>query len=106
MKRWKWLLVAVVILAAGGTAGWLCSPSSFKAKANEAIKGKKASRGARVVVIHPTYTSLDRTTVEQGTVQAYETVDLFAEASGFLESQSVDIGDHVTEKQPLAKIAV
>src|SRR5262249_58284132 len=50
--------------------------------------------------------SLCRTTVEQGTVQAYDTRELFAEASGFLDSESVDIGDRVVPKQALAKIAV
>jgi len=107
MTRWKWFLTGFVALVlVGGAIGWLLTPSSFKARADEVLKGKKANRGARVVVIRPTYTSLDRTTVEQGTVQAYETVELFAEASGFLQSQSVDIGDLVTEGQPLAVIAL
>jgi HlyD family secretion protein len=106
MKRWKWILFAsVALLLVGGTVAWIVSPASLKARA-DALRGKKGNGGVRVVVIRPTYTSLDRTTVEQGTVQAYETVELFAEASGFLKSQTVDIGDHVTVGQPLAKIDV
>jgi HlyD family secretion protein len=106
MKRLKWILLGfVTFILVGGTVAWLVSPTSFKARA-DALRGKKGKSGVRVVVIRPTYTSLDRTTVEQGTVQAYETVDLFAEASGFLKSQTVDIGDHVIEGQPLAKIDV
>lgn len=105
MKRWKWLaFVVATLLVVSGTV-WLCSPA-LKARTDEVLKGKKANRGARVVVVNPTHAELDRTTVEQGTVQAYETVDLFAEASGFLQSQSVDIGDVVTENQVLAKIKV
>jgi len=105
MKTRKWLIIVCLagIVACGGVAAWRLVPS-FRAGA-EALKAKRAP-GARVVVIRPTYTSLDRTTVEQGTVQAYETVELFAEASGFLKSQTVDIGDHVAEGQPLAKIDV
>src|SRR6476620_6539609 len=108
MKRRTWLIIGclfliVLVVGAGAAYQWL---PSFKAGATEVLKGKKQGKGVRVVVIRPTYTSLDRTTVEQGTVQAFETVDLFAEASGFLQSQSVDIGDRVVEKQDLAKIAV
>src|SRR5947209_3232163 len=106
MTRWKWILFASVALPlVGATVAWIVSPASLKARA-DALRGKKGNGGVRVVVIRPTYTSLDRTTVEQGTVQAYETVELFAEASGFLKSQSVDIGDHVVAGQPLAKIDV
>jgi RND family efflux transporter MFP subunit len=106
MKRWKWVLSSVLALIILGMGVWAWSPSSFKTRAGEVLKGKKANRGARVVVVHPTYTELDRRTVEQGTVQAHETVELFAEVSGFLKSQSVDIGDVVKEGQLLARINI
>src|SRR6478736_40589 len=104
MKRWKWILFAcVAFLLVGGTVALIVSPASFKARA-DALRGKKGNGGVRVVVIRPTYTSLDRTTVEQGTVQAYETVELVAAAAGFLKGQTVDSGDHVVAIQQLAKI--
>src|SRR5262245_58724754 len=106
MNRWKWVLSSVLALIILGAGVWAWSPSSFKTRAGEVLKGKKTNRGVRVVVVRPTYCELDRRTVEQGTVQAYETVELFAEVSGVLKSQSVDLGDVVAENQLLARINV
>ena len=40
------------------------------------------------------------------TTTAYQAVDMFARASGYIEKREVDIGDHVKQGQLLAKIAV
>jgi RND family efflux transporter MFP subunit len=41
-----------------------------------------------------------------GTVEGYETADLYAKVGGFLEEISVDIGDHVTKGQVLARLSI
>ena len=45
-----------------------------------------------------------RSISEPGTVKAFDYADLYAKVSGFLQEQSVDIGDSVTPGQLLAKI--
>src|SRR4051794_1346995 len=52
-----------------------------------------------VKVVHPTRGSIERITVQVGSIQAYETVSMFAKASGFLKTQNVDIGDKVKKGQ-------
>jgi RND family efflux transporter MFP subunit len=49
---------------------------------------------------------IDRTTVQPGSVQAFESVDLHAGVSGYLKTLSVDIGDHVKKGVVLAKVDV
>ena len=41
-----------------------------------------------------------------GTVEGYETAELYAKVGGYLEEVFVDIGDRITQGQPLAKISV
>lgn len=60
----------------------------------------------RVVVVHPREGNVVRNTDQPGLIEAYDYAELFAKVSGYLEVQRVDIGDHVKEGQPLAKIEV
>jgi RND family efflux transporter MFP subunit len=59
-----------------------------------------------VEVVTPQKGLLDRTTTQPGTVEAFESARLFAEVSGYLKKQTVDIGDRVKKGQVLAQIAV
>lgn len=59
-----------------------------------------------VKVVHPSRAVIERITVQVGSIQAYETVSLFAKASGFLKTQNVDIGDKVKKGQILAIVDV
>jgi HlyD family secretion protein len=58
-----------------------------------------------VEVIRP-HKGLDYEIEQPGSVNAFESVQLHAKASGFLREQSVDIGDKVKKGQVLAVIAV
>jgi RND family efflux transporter MFP subunit len=49
---------------------------------------------------------MDRTTSQPGTVQAFESVHLYAGVSGYLKTQTVDIGDRVKKDQVLATVDV
>jgi RND family efflux transporter MFP subunit len=49
---------------------------------------------------------LDRRIELPGTVEGYETADLYAKVGGFLAEISVDIGDEVTKGQVLARLSI
>ncbi|HWA97790.1 MAG TPA: efflux RND transporter periplasmic adaptor subunit [Pirellulales bacterium] len=69
--------------------------------------GKDAEqRRLRVEVIHPKPGGLPRSTTQPATVESFGIARLFAQVSGYLKTQSVDIGDHVEAGQVLAEIDV
>jgi len=59
-----------------------------------------------VRVTHPRRGGVERTSSQPGTVQAFETVELYAGVSGYLKTLAVDIGDRVKHGQPLARVDV
>ena len=68
------------------------------------LLSSKASSATRVDVVHPEKGGIRRLTIQPGTVHAFEWVDLYGKASGFLQSQAVDIGSSVKKGQILAEI--
>jgi len=60
----------------------------------------------RAEVVRPKVGDMDRTTTQPGTVQSYEFANLYAGVSGYLKTQTVDIGDHVEVGQVLATVDV
>ena len=64
----------------------------------------KASSVLRVDVARPVLGGVRRLTIQPGSVHAFESVDLFAKASGFLNTQQVDIGSSIKRGEPLAEI--
>jgi RND family efflux transporter MFP subunit len=101
----------VITLAIGligcGAAAYMMR-GSFLAAAGSKAAGDSNHRthALRVEVVQPIRGAMDRITVQPGTVQSYESADLFAEVPGYLKSLAVDIGDHVKRGQVLAQIAV
>src|SRR5262249_9518963 len=59
-----------------------------------------------VEVIQPSAAGVERTTAQPGSVQAFERARLYAAVSGYLKTQTADIGDPVKKAQLLAKIDV
>jgi RND family efflux transporter MFP subunit len=59
-----------------------------------------------VTVVQPRKGALTRLTTQPGSVQAFESVELFAKVSGFLKTQDVDIGDRIKKNQILAVVDV
>ncbi len=110
IQRWRWVgatllsaaAVAVVCLAVSSRA------SAEKAKEPHEAKGESAgNEGAtkfRVEVAHPKTGGIERTSVQPGTVIAYESAQLYAKVSGYLKFQPVDIGSVVKRGQVLAEI--
>jgi RND family efflux transporter MFP subunit len=66
----------------------------------------QAPTPVRVEVARPKVGDMDRTTTQPGTVQSYESASLFAGVSGYLKTQTVDIGDRVEAGQVLATVDV
>lgn len=64
------------------------------------------ARAVTVETVRPLKGDMDRITVQAGTVQPFESVQIYAGVSGFLKSQSVDIGDRVKRGQLLATVDV
>jgi RND family efflux transporter MFP subunit len=97
MNHWKIFLFLVPFLPAA-----LAGCSGRSADAQE-MPGEYAAP-IRVQVLKPTVGGLERTTVQPATVQSFEFVGLFAQVSGVLENQNVDIGSRVKKGQVLAEI--
>jgi RND family efflux transporter MFP subunit len=110
-----WLLGAVCGLLAAllvGTGGYFLfqglGPTQASAAQHSEGDGAEQEQPAVPVVevITPQKGRLDRTTTQPGTVEAFQSARLFAEVSGYLKTQTVDIGDRVKKGQVLARIAV
>ena len=59
-----------------------------------------------VKVVYPQKGATERLATQPGSIQAYESVRLFAKVPGFLKKQNVDIGDRVKKDAVLAVIDV
>src|SRR5215467_7352658 len=75
-----------------------------KERSADAQESSENGNVIRVQVLKPTVSGLERTTVQPATVQAFKFVGLYAQVSGVLESQNVDIGSRVKKGQLLAEI--
>ena len=90
----------------------VCAAGAALGAAVFLTRGRAAARAASVVVeslprvetIRPARGGMRRTTVQPGTVIGYESVDLYAMVSGYLKTQSVDIGSRITKGEVLAVI--
>jgi HlyD family secretion protein len=104
----RWRVVAVLLgLAATGALSWPLvrgGRSETELLTGLASASSKAPIATRVDVVHPERGGIRRLTIQPGTVHAFESADLYAKASGFLKSQSVDIGSRVRQGQVLAVI--
>jgi len=112
--HWKlWAGVFLLVILAVG-AGLLKTPSSTVVKAEDGSSSFQDSAQTdeeppspiAVKVIRPRKGAMERITTQPGSVQAFESVDLFAKVSGFLKTQKVDIGDRVKKDEVLAVVDV
>jgi len=101
--RWIFLLLPVAAVA-GCNRGESAASQARVESSDEA--GAQASRPVRVVVSSPTPAEGAQQLVLPGTIEAWETAPLYARVTGYLESVSADIGDHVESGAELARIVV
>jgi HlyD family secretion protein len=114
-KNWFYGLAAVVLmssLAAVGIVLYLAqtTPSSIQVDAQESrpeylVSSQSTVASVDVDVVRP-QKGMDYELELPGSVQAFETVHLHAKVSGFLKTQTVDIGARVKRGDLLAVIAV
>lgn len=105
-RRWR---VAAVMLGLAATAAFSWPLVWGKGMETDLLTGvatasTNAPIATRIDSVHPERGGVRRLTIQPGTVHAFEWADLYAKASGFLKSQSVDIGSPVKRGQVLAEI--
>src|ERR1700682_4864416 len=105
-KRWTCfgLIAACPVLGGGFFLARGVSPTQGTPEATE-VATVQAS-GVHVEVTHPKKGDMDRTTTQVGSIHAFESVQLYAGVSGYLKTQSVDIGDRIRKGQVLAQVDV
>jgi RND family efflux transporter MFP subunit len=104
--QWK-VCAGIIALAVVG----LVSGSTYitMRRSNQSSQGDKSalkSKGIPVRFTHAKKGVLERLSTQPGSIQAYESVNLYAKVAGFLKKQNVDIGDHVEKNQILAVVDV
>lgn len=108
LLKWKHAVYVPLVLAAviTGRQYFLPGPTRPQVQAEEAPRSAESPPAVHVEFVHPQLGEMDRTSTQPGSVQAYESVRLYSEVSGFLKKLSVDIGDRVKQGQVLAAIDV
>lgn len=97
-SRWFWGFILVPIFT---WAAWYALHRDNRGSAHAQEGEAKVS----VEVVVPRPHGIDRICLQPGTVEPYESADLYSKVSGFLVEQKVDIGDHVKQGDVLARIA-
>ncbi len=109
-SRFNWARFVIILLVALGvcTGGWFAVARGkplFDASQRPAEETKSAST-ISVEVVATKAGGIDRVCVQPGTVEPFESADLYAKTSGFLIEQPVDLGSRVKKGDVLARIAV
>jgi HlyD family secretion protein len=104
-RRWGWVVVVVVILAAGTVTAALYHAKG-RHSSPEPGAGATADVDAPISVetVRLSRGGITRTCTQIGSVHPYEEADLYAKVSGYLEKLNVNYGDRVTLDQVLAEI--
>ena len=108
-----WLLASLVLIVAIAGVGYHYFHQSTADDENAGsgsmpadVETDATPNEIHVDVIKPTLGEMDRVTVQIGTVQSFELVNLYSRVPGFMARQTVDIGDRVKKGQVLAVIDV
>jgi RND family efflux transporter MFP subunit len=109
--NWAWVWVFIGFGIAGAVGWFAVRSGTFAAPAAQAETGEPADpsvtdAAVRVEVVRPRAGDMDRTTTQPGSVQSYEFANLYAGVSGYMKTQTVDIGDRVKRGQVLATVDV
>ncbi len=102
--RWARPVVAVLMVAAAGTGIWLTRRGAHSTEITAEPSRKAAV--PTVQAVRPTTGGMARSIEQPASIHAYETVNLYAMVSGYLKTQSVDIGSRIKKGEVLAEIHV
>jgi RND family efflux transporter MFP subunit len=102
------LAVGLLVLVGVAAGGWYAfGRGKTKLRAAPAqVEAPSPSQAVTVEVTRPTIGGIQRVVVQPGTVEPFESADLYAKVSGYLVEQSVDIGSKVNAGDILARISV
>jgi RND family efflux transporter MFP subunit len=95
-----------LVLVAMVVGAWLARPGAQSKESASGAEEVRTPSISTVQVIKPKPGGIARTIQQPASINAYETVDLYAMVSGYLKSQSVDIGSRIQKGQVLAEIDV
>jgi HlyD family secretion protein len=107
--RWRPWLVALAVLAVAGTGGAYIIVRGRAAAGStppDQATGLNPKLATSVEVVSPRPGGIARVCLQPGTVEPYESADLYSKVSGFLAEQTVDIGYPVRAGDVLARISV
>jgi len=98
------LLTAMGVLSLAQTG---CSNSSIgAAKERQRAARSEQDDVPRVQTISVKHQDLEQKIELPGTIEGFESADLYAKVGGYLEAISVDIGDRITQGQVLARLSI
>lgn len=107
--KWGRRIMWLAVLATVGTAGWYLvvrgKPAAGSPSAGQSA-GETLGAPISVEVATPRPGGIDRVCHQPGSVEPFESAELYTKVSGFLIEQKVDIGDTVRVGDVLARIAV
>ena len=103
LRLW-WFAPPLLLVAGFGAWYGVGRLQARAAPASGETEGKANS--VRVEVVAPRPGGIDRICIQPGTLEPFESADLYAKVSGFLGEQHVKLGSRVKAGQILAKIAV
>jgi HlyD family secretion protein len=100
-RSYRRLFMGLTLIVAGALTSSGCgAPGTARASQNA------GAAPARVEVIRPQRGGISRSTDQPGQIEAYETTEIFARVSGYVEKWTVEIGDKVKKGQTLVVISV
>lgn len=108
-SRRRWIISLTLFLVAIGLLSLLQRSGprpvlESKAFAASSSSTPETSTAIKVDTVKPQIGGMARTSILPGSIHAYESAELFAKISGYLEKLYVDIGDRVKSGQLLAEI--
>jgi len=107
-SHWGITLAACGVVLAGGIGTYALGSSepSRAAAPSPSPPAAQTAPAQTVNTIKPKHADMTHKFDTNGSLEAYETADLYAKVSGYLSEIRVDIGDHVKAGQVLALISI
>jgi HlyD family secretion protein len=101
--RWTLAVVALAVMVLLGRFAFVRGTSDSKTSSDS---GPGPAGKVAVDVIYPRSGGIERICTQPGSVEPFESADIYTKVSGFLAEQNVDIGYKVKQGDILARIAV
>ncbi len=105
--RWRRMVGVVLGVAAAAFVIWLVRGGSPSKAVGSGLDAESIQqRTPSLTVVHPKPGGIPRTIQQPAIMHAFESVDLYAMISGYLKTQTVDIGSVIKKGEVLAEINV